>query len=72
MSMLFYTDDGFVILGLVVEAASEAAQMARLRAFADATYVAAWDEQAPPSSASEFRARCEQLNSDPKPAATPS
>jgi hypothetical protein len=58
MAMLFYTDDGFVILGLAVDESCEAAQMARLKAFADAEFTAAWDEQAPPRSAVEFRAMC--------------
>ena len=58
MAMLFYTDDGFVILGLAVDESCEAAQMARLKAFADAEFTVAWDEQAPPRSAVAFRALC--------------
>lgn len=58
MAMLFYTDDGFVILGIAVDEACEAEQMARLKAFANAKFTVAWDERAPPRSAVEFRALC--------------
>lgn len=58
-AMLFYTDDGYLILGLAVDPQSALRILEELKRFASTEFGMVGSEQRPPETAQEFIALCQ-------------